>query len=227
MCKHKRRRAFVLVEVLIATSLFAVLLVSIFSIFWRTSKLSDTITQKRLGLEKVLLVETRLQKLFVNTIREKEHRPYFYIEPSRQNGSPSLVFTFDNQFHIDHYYSTTVLGKLYVENQNLYLSIWPHPKKPVAPQEMRKELLLEKVANMSIELFAAPQNKEADDKQKEKGVNGPRPGQWTTVWSKEYETRPALVKITLEQLTRDEPVTLWFLLPDEIDIISFDSRRAM
>lgn len=227
MCKLRRRRAFVLVEVLIATSLFAVLLVAIFSIFWRTSKLSDAITQKRLRIEQVLLIETKLQNVFNNIIHDEESRSYFYLEPSRQNGSPSLVFTFDNQFHVDYAYTTTVLGKLHVDNENLYLTIWPHFEDPKErPQnEMRKELLLEKVSDVSLELFASSESK--DEKNQDKAVNGPRPVQWNTVWPKEYETRPSLIKLAITLKGQSVPITLWFMLPQEVKTISYDSRRVI
>jgi len=223
-----RRRSFILVEVLVSTMLFIMLLTVIFGIFWRTSKVNQSIAKIRTANEEMLLTQSRLQGLFSNMVFQELYRPYFFIENSKYANSPSLVFTFENQIHTNYAFSNIVLGKLYLEENKLCLGIFPHPKKADGPpKEMRKEVLLDGVTDLEFSFFLAPVDKdeeqeEAENKGNDKTKKAPS-GRWTNDWLKDYEMPPTLVKLTVRK-TNDEPYLFWFFLPNEIEAILYEKR---
>jgi hypothetical protein len=210
--------------VLVATSLFVMLLAALFGIFWRTSKVNQSIAKLRTANEQMLLTQTRLQNILSNTVFQKAFRPYFFVEKLKHANSPSLVFTFENQIHTNYAFSNVVLGKLYVEDNQLCLGIFPHPKKAHGPpKEMRKEILLQAVADMRLEFFLAPEDKDEQQEEEQEQLKKPPQGLWTNDWLKEYEKRPTLIKLIVTK-TSDEPYVFWFFIPNEIKPILYERR---
>lgn len=228
MC-NRRRRSFVLIEVLVATFLFVLLLTAIFSIFWRTAKVNQSIGHLRQVNERLLLTQNRLQNVFGCSIFQKSYRPYFFLEKTKFSQGPSLVFTFENEIQTHYAFSNVVLGKLFIEDNKLILAIFPHPKKPKGPpKEMRKEVLLDGIRNISFEFFLAPLSQEEtqDGKQKEeedeKSKKPPR-GRWVSDWLKEYDARPTLIKIVVTKENR-ESYDFYFFIPNEVKPILYSKR---
>lgn len=223
-----QRKAFVLIEVLIATTLFIMLLAAIFGIFWRTSKINQSISQIRTANEEMLLTQSRLQGLFSNIVFQERHRPYFFVESNKYASSPSLVFTFENQFHTNYAFSNVVLGKLYVEESKLCLAIFPHPKNADGPpKEMRKEQLLAGVKEIDFSFFLAPVDKDEEQEKEEdegdKKKKKPHHSEWLNDWLKDYERPPTLVKLKVLK-TNGELYLFWFFLPNEIGPILYEKR---
>lgn len=216
-----RRRSFALVEVLVATSLFVMLLIAIFGIFWRTAKVNQSINNLRVVNEQVLLAQARLQDIFARSDFYDAPNAYFFIEKAKSSNFASLVFTFDNRPHVNHNFSNNVVGKLYVENETLYLATWPHHlavKWP--PTLMRKEALLEQVTDFHIELFLAPQPKD-EEPTEEETKHPPPEGRWVTVWQKEYAQSATFVKLTISKQGA-ENLEMFFFIPNEITPILYD-----
>ncbi|MBS0654345.1 MAG: hypothetical protein JSR46_01080 [Verrucomicrobia bacterium] len=205
---------FILVDVIIATSLFAILLAVMFGIFLRYSQANQFLKTQRLDCEKLLVVQSKLQNIFDRYQDKMDKEHYFYIEESKSGGSPSLIFTFDNGIDVDPQFSGDRLGKLYVASDALRFAYWPRGKNlDTIPVNMREEILLKEVTSLQIELFARAQP-QVESKKNEKEEQKVIEGRWLTKWPMEYKRYPSLVKLTCRR-TSGKDILFWFFLPIE------------
>ncbi len=216
MCSQmKRRNSFVLIEVLIATSLFVLMLVAIFGIFWRTTKTNESINRLRRANEQMVVAEAKLQSLFSNVTVDQTYRPYFYVE-----SDASLVATIDNPMHTNPAFAGIVIAKLYLEEGALILATFPHiTEENALPEIMEKETLLSNVSDFKMEFFLAPSNQ--SDASEEEATKKPPECSWTDSWLMEYETPPTLVKLTITKKNTGE-FTLFFFIPEMVNAILYD-----
>lgn len=216
--RKRRKSSFILIEVIIASSLFALLLSVVFGIFWYYSQLNQSLTKQRTSLEKLLIAQSRLQMAFTRSVFHKNCNRYFYIEEPKSDSGPSLIFTFHNIVEMETEFCETVLGKLYVEDEQLCLAMWPHKKNLTqVPTTMQKEHLLSNVTSFEIELFAIPTSKKRQSNKNE--VQVPE-GKWISRWPVEYKRRPSLIKLTCHRTT-GEIVPFWFFIPNETQPIIY------
>jgi len=219
MLKRQRRKSFVLIEVLVATGLFVLLLTAIFGIFWRTTKTNDALNKLRLANEQMVVTQAKLQSAFAHFSFAKSIRPYFFTEIDRNSGLPSLVFTLEDMPQANSFIAPDLLAKLYIEDEQLVLASFPHLKKDTGlPTVMQKEVLLSGVTDIKMEFFL-PKEKEA--KEEDETVKKPIMGSWSDSWLLEYNRPPALVKIELTKKNSDTFV-LWFYIPQAINYILYD-----
>ncbi len=211
----KRRRSFVLIEVLIATSLFVLMLVAIFGIFWRTTKTNESINRLRRANEQMLVAEAKLQTLFSNVTLVQTYKPYFYTD------SPtSLVATIDNTMQTIPAFSGIVISKLYLDEDELILATFPHiTEEKSLPEIMEKETLLSGVSDFKMEFFLAPSSQA--DPSDEEAPKKPPECTWTDDWLAEYETPPTLVKLTITKKNTGE-FSLFFYIPEMVNAILYD-----
>lgn len=229
MLKRPKRKAYILIEVLVATSLFIMLLIAIFGIFWRTNKTSASLNQLRVANEHMLVTQATLQALFTKASFKSSCGPYFYSEIDKNSNLPSLIFTLEDLYQEDAEISHTQLIKLYVENGQLIVATFPHIKNHAGlPTILQKNALLSNITDLNFEFFLGPdsnQGIESRPKQEEDqdDVKKPPMGRWTQTWLSEYYRPPTLVKIELTQGKSDH-FTLWFYLPFSINTIYYDKR---
>lgn len=218
MCKPPRRRPFVLIEVIIATTLFILMLTAVFGIFWRTAKTTNSLNKLRIANEQLLVTQAKLQSTFSKVLFKKRYNPYFYIETDGNSSQPALIFTVDNLVQTSAELSGIVLTKLYVEDEQLMLATFPHIQEGL-PELMEKEALLSKVTNFKVELFLAPEpSKEAAD---EETTKKPPQGSWTDRWPKEYNQAPTLIKLTITKRSAGT-FSLWFMLPEMVNTVLYE-----
>jgi hypothetical protein len=223
---YRVKRSFVLTEVLISVSLFAMLLCVMFGIFWRSTKVNETITKQRHFYEKLVVAQARLGAIISNSYFKisKDNPPFFFIEPAKNSRGQSLVFRYENEIEPSSDFLLILGCKIYVDEDDcLSVASWLHedPIKEI-PEMVRKERLLAGVESLEIELFAPPLLKNKEPKEKE--VQIPR-GFWVTSWPKEAEMRPALLKITAKRSAKGkEPLVFWFMIPKEIQTIIYRTK---
>lgn len=229
MSKSRKRKSYILIEVLVATSLFIMLLIAIFGIFWRTNKTNASLNALRTANEHMLITQATLQSLFSKASFDTSTAPYFYAEIDKNSNLPSLIFTLENVHQPLPDISSNQLIKLYVENSQLTVATFPHIKNHEGlPTIMQKEALLSDVTDFKLEFFLAPdsnqdkkpENHEDDDNE----IKKPPFGTWTDTWLHEYDRPPTLIKLQITQRHQSNSFTLWFFIPFGLDAIYYDKR---
>lgn len=202
-----RRRSFILVEVIVSMMLFAILLSVLFGLFTHFTYVNSVLAKQLKRYEETVSAQLILQRVFSNADFSKGSHPYFYIEET-SSANPSLVFTYNNNTSLTTQLSTTVLGKLFIDNNKLCLSVWQHSREPFKnpPPETSRHILLHNVSSFKIELFKAPTGKE------EEASEHPVPpqGVWTSRWPLKYKTSPTLIRLTCDKQQ------FYFVLPKQI-----------
>lgn len=226
MPKLHNRRSFVLIEVIVATSLFVMLLMVIFGIFWRTTKTNTALNKLRIANEQMLVTQSRLQQCFSSVEYTKGTRPYFFEEIDKKSNLPSLVFTMENM-QTDADFSGNPIAKIYVDKEQLVLALFPHFVLEYGiPKVMSKEALLNNVTNFRAYFFYGPESQNEEKKPKkedeeEDEKKEPPMGEWTDTWLPEYGRPPTLVKLEITR-GKSEINTLYFFIPTMIKTILYD-----
>jgi hypothetical protein len=229
MYKRPKRKAYILIEVLVATSLFIMLVIAIFGIFWRTNKTSTSLNRLRVANEHMLITQATLQSLFTKASFNESVGPYFYSEIDTRSNLPSLIFTVHKIFQTSADISTNQLIKLYVEDNQLVVATFPHLKNEAGlPTLLQKNALLSNITDFKLEFFLGPDKHEDEQsappqEEDQEDIKKAPMGKWTDTWLSEYYRPPTLVKIELTQGKSDH-FTLWFYLPFSINTIYYDKR---
>ena len=229
MSKRPKRKAYILIEVLVATSLFIMLLIAVFGTFWRTNKTNASINRLRVANEQMLITQATLQSLFSKISFKESVGPYFYQELDKNSNLPSLIFTVENIFQTSASITSNLLIKLYVEDNQLVVATFPHLKNQEGlPTIMQKEALLPDITDFKAEFFLAPESQEnkkvkalEDDENQPKK---PPTGTWKDNWPIEYDRLPTLLKLDITH-AKSGSFTLWFFIPFSFDAIVYDKRQ--
>ncbi|MBS0635421.1 MAG: hypothetical protein JSR37_08170 [Verrucomicrobia bacterium] len=215
-----RKRSFILIEVLVSTGLFLLLVTAMFGIFWRSSKTNNAINKLRIVNEQMLIAQSKLQNIFSAATFVKSVQPYFFIEIERKSGQPSLICTLDSPVQTHSDFSGITISRIYLEDDKLVVATFPHLEEGI-PEIIQKETLLSGVTKLDIELFFAPQSQEKIvETENEETVKKPPEGVWTDVWPKEYNQAPTLAKLKIER-GKAGNFTLYFFMPYMIDTILY------
>lgn len=228
MSKRPKRKAYILIEVLVATSLFIMLLIAIFGIFWRTNKTNTSLNRLRVANEHMLITQATLQSLFSKASFDESAAPYFYSEIDKNSNLPSLIFTLEDLYQPSAEMSSNQLIKLYIEDNQLIVATFPHIKNHEGlPTIMQKEALLSDIKDFKLEFFLAPashqDDKKTDQEDDEDERKKPPRGTWTDNWQYEYNCAPTLLKLHITQ-AQSSSFTLWFFIPFGLDAIYYDKR---
>lgn len=210
MKKQKLRRRsprfFTLIELLVAMTLLSLLITFLFSTYSQLSVQHAEIDRVRQLTFKKRYLQNRLFYLLSRTIPNTHNNAkdfYFYTTGVEARGAgASLTFSFDNGVDLDPFFSTNVLGMLYMdsgenERGRLMFNTWPVPRCfPDVIPPMKKEMLFEGVASLKFS-FYYPRNPlvemgimKEDDKIPE--------DQWYPEWVLDYQRLPAIVKVFVE-----------------------------
>ncbi len=228
--QRQRRNSFILVEVIVGTILFAGLLAVMFGIFWRCSKINEIISQKRKQHEQILIVQGRLQDIFNNSMFHKAtlRKSYFFIEDAKMQGGQSLVFTYAHSGEAQEPFVSQLGAKIYVDDEKkLCLAAWPYTKKIYnLPETVRKEILLDNVDSLEIELFAGSEvdrEKRSSSRKEKAPADKIEECKWLSVWPKEAERRPVLVRLTCHRNSSQlPPLYFTFFIPKQIYMILYN-----
>ncbi|MFA6916039.1 MAG: hypothetical protein WC222_06560 [Parachlamydiales bacterium] len=233
--KFISRRFFTLIEVLIALGLTSIIMSTLTYFYFQIQSI-NTKTEKSLKkLYELSYLENRLSEVIPKALAENTPKKDFYFYTSELNseyikqGSPSLVFMYDNGIDINKALSNNTLGRLFVDNKRrLILATWPSPKrwKEGSSPIVVKEVLAENVDSISFKFFVAPdidRNKvpQSVEGNKKKQQSRPEPHlAWISEWKNEFNELPAIMKISLQR--GPENIEYSFPLPNSTKTIFYN-----
>jgi hypothetical protein len=210
-----------LFEVLIALSLTAILLTFLFSFFAESAKLEKKIDAAREQISGRQRLQTRLQAIF-SSLCSDGPSPFFYTRTFKQEPNPSLIAIYDNGIDPDPAFSGSVLGKLFLDGENLSLVNWPNEPEQKMELPWRKEILLSGVERFEFE-FLSPK-KEEGPKEKIKPINPF--WEWRYRWPKKKGGIPPLVRLFVWEKGQKEPLRFAFFIPCAEPIPSCPSYQS-
>lgn len=159
----KRRRHMTLLEVLIATSLSAILITVVVYFYQQLSLINIKMDKVQNEQFQKRFAEYRLNAILPKIVSPSNKDFHFFISPDPQGlfkeNSSSLVFTFDNNIKLDKKMADLVVGRLYLDRENqLILATWPIPKRwkenDLTP--MAKEVIMENVTTLRFDFYNPP-----------------------------------------------------------------------
>lgn len=212
MCKRKIRKLSVtLIEVLIAMTLTLMLLGFLSHLYLQVSLMGKETEKLQKEEFKQNLVEKRLSNLFSKIIPSSNMNPdyFFYTsEPFQLGGKQNLVFTYDAGVDLNQDLSNHILGRLYLDSDQLILSSWSSPNKwefnpkPV----MKKEVLLDHVNEMHFEFYVPPNRDRSHFVKQVKNDEKLEENVWLKSWKQSYHELPAIVRIYLKRKINGEEI---------------------
>lgn len=163
---HKTtKRHFTLLETLIALGITMIILSTLTFFYRQIDAINSQVEIVQKSSFRMRYVENRLAAILPNAVSEADEKKdfFFYTTSSSisyaMQGSPTLLFTYDNGVKLDKLFSNHVLGRLFLDSDgNLCLATWPSPNRWIegAAPPMKKEVLLERVKELSFGFFVAP-----------------------------------------------------------------------
>lgn len=209
-----RKSHLTLIEVMIALTLLSLLLTTLFGVYQHIESLHQLLHKDQKTGLRMLYVQHRLSEVIPNAVSRKVKEAYFYNTSNPYN---SLVFVYDNGADPNPKFSGYVLGRLYLDPQSkLCLVTWPSVKTDSnANPEMRKEILLEKVKDLSFSFYVPPKEEKLTV---DPAKTNERPTQWYPDWPMEMVNTdeislPGMIKIKI-QVEGNQEITFAFVLPN-------------
>lgn len=216
--KRARFHAFTLIEVMISLGLMALILSTLTYFFQQVNTIGRTTDRIRKESFSLRNLENRLSDIIPKATSASDPAGDFIFYTSQSTdsifaaGSPSLVFTFDNDVNlVDPNFSNHVLGKIFLDkNNNLTLAIWPSPKRweDNKPIPMIREVLYENVEALAFDFFIPPERdrelldtKVSQKMSSEKKISPEPKGSWAPGWKYDYNELPVLIKLTIKVRT--------------------------
>lgn len=248
-CRH-----MTMLEVLIGMTLTAVLLTILTFFYQQITWLNAESDKQELESFRAKYLESRLSYVFPNILPPKKDGSSVFFVATDQNqalkqGSPSLVFTFDNGICLDKIFSNGVLGRLFVNNKDqLILAKWPAPVRWVEGQlpPMKKEVLMDNVARIDFRFFTPPEkdrsrldkfNKEAQTNvnpvKKNDEISPPEQpliatqnSDMTIEWNDKNKLPPLLWLDVYQKIDKDKDKKMTFVFPliKSKEVILYDNQ---
>jgi len=222
-----KKQPFVLVEFLIAFTLFSLVATTLFGVYAYTNYTNEQLRKIERKNEAIRYAHIKLQNLFCS-LEGKGHneKDIFYTtdtHASPKESGTSLVFLCQNEGDRDHGFAATFLAKLFYDSSAKMLSCaeWPDPHK-FPPGEgtitrMRIMPILDKVESVQFSFWLAPsvgdQLGNTPFRQDELGV-------WLDEWKKEYKIMPTLMRIKIVRTGSPDPISFHFVVSENIGAIA-------
>lgn len=230
---RRKKRAFTLLEALVAFSILSGVLALLFSFFWQLQKGTQLHERENQRLSQERYVESRLFFLFSRVLNENKSsqaKQFRFHTLPRQPGfsaSSILFFTFDHGVRLPPTFSGPVLAGLYVdESKNFCVTIWPiHTSLEEAFELVSsyREILCTGVDALDFSFFAAPLK---DASTASLGNAEILYGRWNTgKWLPSWEGMPSMVRIHLEY-DRDQEIEWTFVLPTSQSYVYYPPDTA-
>lgn len=191
---------------MIALSLTAILLTTLFTYLIEYAKIEKKVDIARLEITNRSHLQTRLQSLFTS-VDQSSLNPYFYTKTFEKEKILSLVTIFDNGIDPDPAFSGSIIGKIFLDSEkNLSLALWPSSQEKNPP--WRKEILLSNIDRFAFEFLGEIEGKETS-----------RPVSANLCWKSEWVITqrgvPAMIRLTVHKVGEKEPIEYAFHLPSE------------
>lgn len=218
------RKSYVtLLELMISLALTTILLSTLSYFYQQVVYMNAEADKEQNRSFQKLYIENRLLNIFSKTVSSTDKSNDFHFftgfDPGGlfKQGSPNLIFTFDNGVQLDKQMSYHVIGRLFLDkDNNLVLAKWPVQKrwKENETPPMAKEVILENVETLSFYFFVPPEKAPAEKKTTTFEIPPELKGQWPQEWKKEYRQLPALVRIeATHRNEKGELESLHYVLP--------------
>lgn len=199
MRRGRKLSAFTLIEVMVAFSLMALLIGTLF--FWYRSTVT---TQNSLKAAQTTLLEERfcdqkLEQFFKNiaAIDEKAETVFFTSQEDQNRVvETSLVFHLNNGPHMHPSLSGVVLARLYVDKASKLLCIGLWPKLGLEPSLTIP--LLGQIESCSFSFYYPPKNPALIVDPEQIGKAHLATG-WQKDWEKSYQELPLFIKVDLQR----------------------------
>ena len=195
MYNQKKIRTFTLIEVLISSALFIIIITAIF--FWiRVSYNAEMAVERSLKqvqeIQSCKLFLERMFETFQMPVKAQKNSDLFFSTSTSTN--PILYFSTTNGVDPDPQLSNDVFVGIGKDTKHrLILTMWASPTNEKFDDiEPRTVILLENISNISWK-FLAPAGKVL-----EMGSTNIEPGSWVDHWPNEIKKQPLAVKLTLE-----------------------------
>lgn len=221
---HKKR-FITLLEVLIATLLTTVLLTALTFFYRDMTTLNAELDKLHIVQFQQSYIQKRLSTLLPKTIASKAKQKdfYFYTTPSI-NGSPSLVFTYDNGPCLNRNFAGHVLGRLFINKNNaLVLASWAAPSRWSEEPVLKNEILMEDVENLHFRFYIPPEH-DLSKTGPGNHLEGITYNQWYEDWPAHLKELPAMIQIRIQQKGRDKPVEFAYQLPNSNLVIIYEDE---
>lgn len=205
-----------LLEVLIAFSLTALLLLLLMFFYRDQDYVNVKLDKQEQEAFRMMYVENRLSQILPKTVSsyDVKHDFYFFTSSDANGvlkpGLPSLVFTFDNGNELDKSFSNHVLARLYVDKSNrLSLATLPSPNRWEGEHalSMKQEILMEDVEDLQFEFYVPPEKDRKIILEQAKSKGAQKIGEtlpeilpknhWHQLWKPDYKQLPAIVRINV------------------------------
>ena len=193
-----KKRAFTLLEVVIAASLSISLITVLFYFYYQTILIGGKIEEEQRKRFVFRTLEARLGAVFPKIFSKRAlEKDFVFFSTSQasfmKSGTESLVFSFDNCITLDKKFSYQVIGRLFVNPAGqLILALWPS-QRSWSNEELpllHRQILLEGVEDLKFSFFVPSTL--------ENSVIPPEvKNQWVRDWHKDYQTLPAIVRVSL------------------------------
>jgi hypothetical protein len=252
LIKREQKAFATLLEVLIAMVLAAIVLSTLTFFYRQVNLIGRELDETQKTSFQMRFLENRLSHILPKIIPKKEKVinqnketvkinedfAFFTANDSyglTQQGSQSVIFTYNNNCCLDKVFSNHVIGRLYVDsNDRLMLAYWPSPihweSQHTLP--MKREVLLENVKELAFEFFIAPdkgleQNaSEEQNNMAEEKKSTPEPkGGWrkgNEGWPQQFDELPAIVKVIVTRNDDSKPLMFLFPLLNNLKPIIYD-----
>lgn len=199
-----RKRYALLLEALIALTLFSLLCTTLFGAYRRMTSLKREMRLLMEEFSEKQHLYHMLKELFGHIISPENEKCYFFTPHSQDSDvrGPSLVFSFDNAKDPSPEFSSTQLGHLYMDREGqLVLAYWPilWERKD---NLYRKEILVRHLDKIEFS-FYNPKKTDAEEP----------PAGLISQWENKYKELPAIVKLTLFP-QNGEPLSYSFIIEE-------------
>jgi hypothetical protein len=169
-----KKSNFTLLEVIIALFLTSILLIALLNFFVRTVFFEKKIETLKKEVFKKEHLQIRLSNIFSHINKSFEN--YFYTEKEK-NTLLSLYLTFNNGIDPDPSFSGPVFGKIYIDQNDLKLTIYP-----LNEAKQRTETLFQDVKKLEFLFFTKEKNFE-----------------WQNNWPQEKQSLPSMLKLKINE----------------------------
>lgn len=208
-----RKRAFTLLEVLIAMVLTAGLLSFMLGVYLDAERSSAWWRSQEEKLLPERFMQRRLEDIFRHLIEPDQKTSFFFATDSSPGlflpGTPSLIFSYNNGIVNDSNLSEDVLGRLFVDNNGqMTLITWPERSIWNLPglQPFHREVLLSHVTDFKLSFVRAPDPLNDDE------------GGTSFEWTRERKELPMVIKMNVK--ANDNPVREYlFPVPQTLAIV--------
>ena len=207
---RKIKRAFTLLELLIAMSLSAILLTILFRFLVSNAHVERQIEKAQGFLLERQRLQERLESLLTNIEPQLLDHPSFYTDPISNNKTLSLIAVFNAGIDPDPAYSGPNTARLYLTKEgNFCLTQWP-----LKEEGSRTETLLANVRALEWEFLGHPSDKNPH------AVAITDNWSWLKTWPKNKGALPSIIRLKFwcgidKNLQREPNLQLAVILPKQ------------